>query len=112
MVGVKNDGDVVKLGDLTDVLGSSDAPSNAGGVVGVVGGLSGNELTSSLGESDHDGASVNLGGLHAGIDRVGSNNIDSRDSETRRLGVVEKVNKSLSGYNTSIDRGRKLGESL
>jgi hypothetical protein len=112
MVGVKNDGDVVKLGDLTDVLGSSDAPSNAGGVVGVVGGLSGNELTTSLGESDHDGASVNLGGLHAGIDGVGSNNIDSGDSETLLLGVCKKVNKSLSGYNTGIDRGRKLGESL
>ena len=112
MVGVKNDGDVVKLGNLTDVLGSSNASSNAGGIIGVVGGLSGNELTSSLGESDHDGASVNLGGFHTGIDRVGSNNIDSGDSETLLLGVVKKVNKSRSGDNTRLDRGRKLGESL
>ena len=112
MVSVENDGNSVKLGDLTDVLGSGNASGN-GGIIVVVGkGLSGNELTTSLGESDHDGTSVLGSGFHASVDGVGSNNINSWNGESSSLGVFEKIDKSLSSDNTRLDGGGKLGESL
>ena len=112
MVSVENDGNSVKGSDLTDVLGSGNASSD-GGIVVIVGkGFSGNELTTSLGESDHDGSSVLGGGFHTGVNGVGSNNVDSWDGETGLLGVFEKVDKGLSSDDTRLDRGGKLGESL
>ncbi|VEU38259.1 unnamed protein product [Pseudo-nitzschia multistriata] len=112
VVGVEDDRNSVKFSDFVDVLGGSDGSSNGGLVVGVVGGLSGDEVTTSLREGNHDGASILLGGFHAGIDGRTSNNVYSWDGESFLLGVVEKVNKSLSGDNTRLDRGRELGESL
>ena len=64
-------------------------------VVGVVGGLSGNELTATLGEGDHDGSSVLFSGFHAGVDGVGSDNVDSWDGKSVLLGVVKKVIEGL-----------------
>jgi len=112
MVGVENDRDSVKCGDFVDVLGGRDASSDGGGIIGVISGLSGNEETSSLGESDNDGSTVLLGGFHARVDGGSSDNIDSGDGESNVLGVVEKVNEGLSGDNTRLDGSRKLGESL
>jgi hypothetical protein len=112
MVGVENDRDSVKCGDFVDVLGGRDASSDGSGVVGVISGLSGNEETTSLGEGDDDGTTVNLGGFHAGIDGGSSDNINSGDGESNLLGVVEKVDEGLSGDNTGLDGSRKLGESL
>ena len=112
MVSVENDGNSVKSSNLADMLGSGNASSD-GGIIVVVGkGLSGNELTSSLRESDHDGTSVLSGGFHAGVDGVGSNNIDSWDGESLLLGVLKKIDKGLSSDDTRLDRSRKLGESL
>ena len=81
-------------------------------IIGVVSGLSGDELTSSFGESDHDGTSVLGSGFHTGVDRVGTNNVDSWDGKSGFLGVVKKVDKGLSGDNTRLNRCGKLGESL
>jgi hypothetical protein len=109
---VQNDGHVVKLGNFTDVLGTDNASSN-GGLVLIVGkGLSSNELTSSLGEGDHDGSSVLGSGLHTGVNGVGSHDVDSRHGESNLLGVVEKVDEGLSGDDTRFDGSRELGESL
>ena len=112
VISVENDRDSVKLGNLTDMLGSSDAPSDGSGIIGVISGLSGNELTSSLGESDHDGTSVLGGGFHTGVDGVGSYNVNSGDGISLLLSVLQKILKSLSSDNTRLDSGRKLGESL
>ena len=112
VVSVKNNRDAVELGNFTDVLGSGNASSDGGIVVVVRKGLSGDELTSTLGESDHDRTSVLGGGFHTGVDGVASYNVDSRDGVTLFLGVLEKVNKSLTGDNTRLDRSRQLGESL
>ena len=112
VVGVENNGDSVELGNLTNVLGSGNASSNGGFVVGVLERLSGNELTSSLGESDHDGTSVLGSGFHAGVDGVGSNNVDSWDGISLLLGVLEKVDEGLSGDDTRLDGSRQLLESL
>ena len=85
VVGVENNRDTVKLGNLVNVLGSSNG-SGDGGLVSIVGeGLSGNELSSTLREGDHDGSSVLSGGLHAGVDTVGTNNVDSRDGVSCRI---------------------------
>lgn len=105
MVGVEYNRDIVKLGNLVNVLGSSNG-SGDGGLVSIVGeGLSGNELSSSLGKGDHDGSSVLSGGLHAGVDAVGTNNVDSRDgvscgirqkmSECQQNGIGKKVRALL-----------------
>mmetsp|Transcript_26770 Transcript_26770/g.56048 ORF Transcript_26770/g.56048 Transcript_26770/m.56048 type:complete len:442 (+) Transcript_26770:87-1412(+) len=112
MVSVQNDGHTVKFGDLTHVKGSGDGSSNGGLIVGVVSGLSGNELTTSLGESDHDGSSVLGGGFHTGVDGVGSNNVDSGNGVSLGLGISQKIDKSSSSDNTRLDGSRKLGESL
>jgi hypothetical protein len=112
MVSVKNDRDSVECGNFVHVLGGRDASCNGSLVVGVVSCLSGNELTASLGECDHDGTSVLLGGFHARVDGIGSDNIDSGNGKSLLLGVVKKVNKRLSGDNTRLDRRRQLCESL
>ena len=112
VVCVENDRNSVESSDLTHMKGSSNRSSNGCLIVSVVGLLSGNELSSSLGEGDHNGTSVFSGGFHAGIDRVGSNNIDSWNGEAFLLGVVEKVDKRLSCDDTWLDRSRELLESL
>jgi hypothetical protein len=112
MISVKNDGNSVKLGNLVDVLGSSDGSSNGGRVSLVGERLSGNELSTTLGEGDHDGSSVLGGGFHTGVDGVGSYDVDSGDGVSLFLGGIEKVGEGLSGDNTWLDGGRELGESL
>mmetsp|Transcript_13341 Transcript_13341/g.25325 ORF Transcript_13341/g.25325 Transcript_13341/m.25325 type:complete len:345 (+) Transcript_13341:101-1135(+) len=82
MVGVKHNGDTVKGGNLANVLGCSDASSNGGRVVLVLERLSGNELSTSLGESHHNGASVLSGGFHTGVDGVATDDIDTGDGVT------------------------------
>ena len=112
VISVQNNGDSVKLSNLTNVEGTSNTSSDGGGIVGVVGGLSGNELSATLGEGDHDGASVLLGGFHAGVDGAGSNDVDSWDGISVLLGVAEEVLKSLSSDDTRLDRGGKRGYLL
>jgi hypothetical protein len=112
VIGVKDDRNSVKLGNLVNVLGSSNGSGNRCLVVVIVDGLSSNELSTSLGEGDNDGSSVLGCGLHTCIDRVGSNNVDSWNGIPVGLGIVKKINKSLSGNNTRLDSSRKLGESL
>jgi len=112
MVGVEDDGDAVEGGDLTDVLGGGDGTGDGGNVVGVVEGLAGDELSATLGEGDHDGTAVLGGGLHAGVDGVGSNDIDSGDGVALLLGGIEKVDEGITGHDTGLDGGGKLGEGL
>jgi hypothetical protein len=112
VIGVENDRNSVKSGNFVDVLGGSDTSSDGSLVIGVVGGLSGNEETTSLGEGDDDGTTIFLGGFHAGIDGRSSNNVDSGDGETNLLGVIKKVNEGLSGDNTRLHRSRQFGKSL
>ena len=112
MVSVEDDRNSVKVSNFVDVLGGGNASGNGGLVVFIISGLSGHELTTSLGEGDDDGTTVLLGGLHAGVDGGSSNNVDSGDGESSLLGVVEKVDKGLSGDNTRLDGSRQLGESL
>jgi hypothetical protein len=112
MISVKNYWNTVQLGNLVYVLGTCDASSDGGHVVGVVDRLSGNELSTSLGEGNHDWPSILGGSLHARIDRVGADNVDSGDSISVLLGVVKKVDKSLTSDNTGLDRSRELSESL
>jgi len=112
MVGVENDGNTVEFSDLVDVLGGSDASGNGSFVVGVISGLSGNEVATSLGESDNDWTTVFLGGFHACIDGRCSNNVDSGNGESFFLGVIEKIDEGLSGDNTRLDGGRQLSEGL
>jgi hypothetical protein len=112
VISVKNDGDTVKLGNLMNVLGSSDRSGN-GGLVGIVlEGLTSNELPTSLREGNHNGASVFSSGFHTGVDRVGSNDVDSGDGISLCLSVVEKVNKSLSSDDSGLDGSGELSESL
>jgi hypothetical protein len=111
MVGVKNDWDTVKGSDLMDVLGSRNGSSDGGLVISVVNGLSADELSTTLGESDHDWSTVLGGSFHAGVDGVSSNNVDTRDGELLLLGVIEEINKGLSSNNTSLDGSWELGES-
>jgi hypothetical protein len=110
MVCVENNRNTVKSSDLTNVKGSSNGPGNGCLVVTVVCFLTGDELSSSLGKGDHDGSTVLGSGLHAGIDRVGSNNVNSWNGETLFLGMIEEVDECLSSDDTRLDRGRKLGE--
>ena len=112
MVGVEDDGDAVEGGDLTDVLGGGDGTGDGGKVVGVVEGLTGDELSATLGEGDHDGTAVLGGGLHAGVDGVGSNDVDSGDGVALLLGGIEKVDEGITGHDTGLDGGGKLGEGL
>ena len=112
VISVEDDRNSVEGGNFVDVLGGGNASGNGGLVISVVGALSGDELTSSLGESDNNGSSVLLGGFHAGVDGGSSNNVDSGDGESNLLSVVEKVDKSLSGDNTRLDGSRQLRESL
>jgi len=112
VISVEDDRNSVEGGNFVDVLGGGNASGNGGLVISVVGALSGDELTSSLGESDNNGSSVLLGGFHAGVDGGSSNNVDSGDGESNLLSVVEKVNEGLSGDNTRLDGSRQLGESL
>jgi len=112
VISVKNNGDAVKLGNLVNMLGSSDGSGN-GCLVGIiVDSLSSNELSTSLGESHHNGTSVLSSSFHTGVDRVSSNNVNSRDGISLLLGGIEEINKSISSDNTRLDRGRKLGECL
>lgn len=110
MVGVENDRDPVKSSDLSNVKSSGNGSSDRGLVVAVVSGLSGDELSSSLGESHHDGSAVLLGSFHAGIDGVGSNNVDSGDGETGLLSVVKEIDEGLSSDDAGLDRSWELGE--
>lgn len=112
VVGVKDDGDAVEGGDLTDVLGSGNGSGNGCRIVVVVKGLSGNELSATLGESDHDGSSVVLGGLHAGVDRVSTDDVDAGDGPLLLLRGVEEIDEGLTGNDTGLDGGREVGESL
>lgn len=112
VVGVKDDRDSVKSSNFMNVLGGSNDSGEAGRVISVVCGLSGNELTSSLGESHHNGPLVLFSGLHTGIDGVGSDNIDSWDGETSFLRGIEKINKSLTSDNTRLDGSWQLFECL
>ena len=112
VVGVKDDGDAVEGGDLTDVLGSGNGSGNGCRIVVVVKGLSGNELSATLGESDHDGSSVVLGGLHAGVDRVSTDDVDAGDGPLLILRGVEEIDEGLTGNDTGLDGGREVGESL
>ena len=112
VVRVEDDGDIVQGSDLAHVLGGRNGSGNGGLVGSVVGRLSGNELTSSLGESYHDGSAVLLRGFHAGIDRVSSDDVDSGDCESDLLGVVQKINQRLSGHDTRLNGSGELGESL
>mmetsp|Transcript_25669 Transcript_25669/g.47830 ORF Transcript_25669/g.47830 Transcript_25669/m.47830 type:complete len:355 (+) Transcript_25669:483-1547(+) len=112
VVSVEDDRNTVKCGNFVHMLGGSNASSNGGLVIGVVGGLSGNELTTSLGESDHDGASILGSGFHTGVDRVCSDNIHSRNGKACLLGVVKKVDEGLSSDNTRLDGSGQLGKGL
>lgn len=60
------------------LLGARNAARNGSPVVGVVYCLSCDELASTLREGHHDGAAILLGGLHAGVDAVAANNVDTR----------------------------------
>ena len=112
VISVEDDRDSVKGGNFVDVLGGSDASGNGSFVVGVISGLSGNEVATSLGESDNDWTTVFLGGFHACIDGRCSNNVDSGNGESFFLGVIEKIDEGLSGDNTRLDGGRQLSEGL
>jgi hypothetical protein len=112
VIGVENNGDAVELGNLVNVLGTSDGSGNGGLVLTVGERLSSNELSTSLREGDHDGASVLGSGLHTGVDGVGSNNVDSGDGIALGLSGIEKVNESLSSDNSGLDGSRKLGKGL
>jgi hypothetical protein len=112
MVSVKNNRDTVKSSDLADVLGGGDASSNGGRVVFVGKRLSGDELSTSLGESHHDGTTVLGSGFHTGVDGVRTNNIDTWDGISGLLGRVKEVRKGLASNNTRLNRGRELSESL
>ena len=112
MVGVEDDGDAVEGGDLVDVLGGGDGTGDGGAVVGVVEGLTGDELSATLGEGDHDGTAVLGGGLHAGVDGVGADDVDSGDGVALLLGGIEKVDEGRAGHNTGLDGSGKLGEGL
>jgi hypothetical protein len=112
MVRVKDHRHTVKLGNLVYMLGTGDATSNRSLVVGVVKGLSGNELSASLGKGNHDGSSILGSSLHARIDGVGSDNVDSWDGISVLLGVVEEVDEGLASNDAGLDRSRELSESL
>jgi hypothetical protein len=112
MVRVKNDRDTVKGGDFVYVLGSRNTSSDGGLVVSIISGLSGNEETSSLGESNDDRSTVLLGGLHTRVDGTVSYNIYTGDGKSSLLGVIKKINKGLSCDNTWLDRSRQLSECL
>ena len=112
MVGVEDDGDAVEGSDLMNVLGGGDGTGDGGAVVGVVEGLTGDELSTTLGEGDHDGTAVLHGGLHAGVDGVSADDVDSGDGVALLLGGIEKVDEGRAGHNTGLDGGGKLGEGL
>lgn len=112
MVGMENNRDAIKGGNLAHVLGTSNTSSDGCPVVGVVNSLSGNELPAALGEGDHDGSTILSSSLDTGIDRVSSNNVDSRDGESDLLGSIKEIKKGRSRDNTGLNRGRELGESL
>mmetsp|Transcript_9708 Transcript_9708/g.27207 ORF Transcript_9708/g.27207 Transcript_9708/m.27207 type:complete len:432 (-) Transcript_9708:11-1306(-) len=112
MVGVEDDGDTVERGDLVDMLGGGNGTGDGGAVVGVVEGLAGDELSATLGEGDHDGTAVLGGGLHAGVDGVGADDVDSGDGPASVLGGIEKVDEGITGHDTGLDGGGKLGEGL
>ena len=112
MIGVKDNGHIVELGDFSHMLGSGDATSNGRRVILVTEGFSSNELTSTLGEGYHDGTSILGSSLHAGIDGVGTDNVDTWNGESLLLGMLEKINEGLTGHNTRLDGSRELGEGL
>lgn len=112
MISVQNHRHAVQGGDLVHMLRSGDGSSNRGSVVGVVDRLSADELSASLGESDHDGSSVFGSGLHTCVDGVGSDDVDSGDGVSILLGVLEKIFESLTSHNPGLDRSRELGKSL
>jgi hypothetical protein len=112
VISVKDDGDAVELGNLVDVLGTSNGSGNGGDIVGVVERLTSDELSTSLGESDHDGTTVLGSSFHACVDRVGSNNVDSGDGVSLITGSLEEVVEGLSGDNTRLDGSGKLCEGL
>merc|ERR1719343_856681 len=112
VISVKNDRNSIKSSNFVNVLGGSDTPGDGSLVVGVVCGLSGNEETTSLRESDNDGSPVNLGSLHTGVDGRGSYNIYSGNGEPFLLCVIEKVDEGLSGDNTRLDGSRQFSEGL
>jgi len=94
------------------VPGAGDGAGDGGLVVVVVEGLAGDELSATLGEGDHDGTAVLHGGLHAGVDGVGADDIDSGDGVALLLGGIEKVDEGLTGHDTGLDGGGKLGKGL
>jgi len=112
MVSVKDNWDTVQGGNLAYVLGGSDASSDRSRVVLVLQRLSGDELSTSLGESYHNGASVLRSGFHAGVDGVATDDIHTGDGITAFFGGGEEVGKGLSRNDTRFDRSRKLGEGL
>ena len=74
VVRVEDDGDAVVLGNGTDVHGKGDGTGDGG--VGLLDGLADHEGTSSVGDLDHDGTVVLLGGLEAGVDGRGRGAVD------------------------------------
>ena len=62
--------------------------------------------------SDRPAFTVLGGGLHTGIDGVGSNNVNSWDGKSFLLGVLKQVDESRTSHDTRLHRGGKLSESL
>ena len=74
VVGMEDDGDAVVLGDGTDVHGEGDGAGHGG--VRLLDGLADHEGAPSVGDLDHDGTVVLLGGLEAGVDARGRGAVD------------------------------------
>ena len=95
-----------------NVLGTSNSSSNGGNIVGVVYRLTSDELSTSLGEGNHDGTTILGCSLHTGVDRVGSNNVDSGDGISLLLSIIEEVSEGSSRNNTRLDGSWKLCKCL
>merc|ERR1719203_353405 len=112
VIRVENDGNTVERGNLVDVFGTGDGSRNGGLIGVVVDGLTGDELSTALGEGNHDGTSVGGSSFHARVDGVGTYNVDSGDGVSLFLGGIEEVCKGRAGDNTRLDGGGKLSERL
>jgi hypothetical protein len=112
VISVKNNWNTVKLGNLTYVHGASDTSCDGSSIICVVGRLSSDKLTSSLGESYHDWSTVFGSGFHTCVDGVRSNDVNSWDSVSLLLSVIKKILEGLSSNNTRLYGCWELGECL
>jgi len=78
VIRMKHNGDTIVLRNTTDVHGKSNTTSS--GCIGIVDRLSNNESSSTVGDLNHDGGVVLLGGLKDGITgRRTAKNIEEKE---------------------------------